>query len=480
MKRTKIVCTLGPSSWDPLVLEKMIRAGMNVARINFSHGSYSDHARIIRTIRSVAKKCGQDILILQDLQGPRIRLGDLPSEGVSVSKGDRVVFVGESLFAGNYSGKNKDCIIPMQYEKLYQDLKPRDMILVEDGTKRFVVEKSTASGIITKVVVGGVLKTHKGMNMPGVDLGVDVITKKDKADLEFGLKMEVDFVALSFVRDARDIHRLESLIRACDSKANPGIIAKIEREEAIANLDEIIKAASGIMVARGDLGIELAAERVPLLQKEIIHRCRFYAKPVIVATQMLDSMIANPQPTRAEVSDVANAVIDRSDAVMLSGESAAGKYPVEAVEMMARIIHETESSEEDNAGCGELGDPRLWDEFLAWSAFHAFSWHLVDAIVVFDDTESGYRAGWVARYRPRVPILVFSRDKLLGRQSLLFRGVQSYSYRWDSWEECLSKASGMISKEGILPKGSTILCLGSEQHPGLKSGFMDRMQWVKL
>lgn len=341
-KRTKIVCTIGPASKEPAILEKLIRAGMNVARLNFSHGTYEEHAEMIATIRSVAAKVGEPIGILQDLQGPKIRVGILPKDGVMLVNDEEVIFSTEP-----------DAVLPkisVSYDKLHEDVKVGDVILLDDGLIDVRVLRVSGRDIVCKVVNGGKLTSHKGFNLPTASLKIAAITEKDREDLAFGVSQHVDLVALSFVRDAADVLELRDLIRGQDAASGDGpdrirLIAKIEKHEAIRNIDSIIEAVDGIMVARGDLGIETPAEYVPIYQKRIIDKCRSAAKPVIVATQMLDSMIRNPRPTRAEVSDVANAVIDHTDAVMLSGESASGKFPVEAVETMSRIIHETEISE---------------------------------------------------------------------------------------------------------------------------------------
>jgi pyruvate kinase len=345
-KRTKIVCTVGPASAGRDTLCKMIKTGMNVARLNFSHGTYVTHSKLLKTVRAAAKLEGQPITILQDLQGPKIRVGDLPKEGVVLSSGETIIF---STKVSLYK-KNKPQILPVTYKKLDRDVSVGQRIFLDDGLMEVKIEKVKDKEIITRVITGGLLLSHKGMNFPDSTLRVSALSEKDKKDLAFGLKQKVDWVALSFVTSAKDVLELRRLItkKIKNKNLQPNVLVKIEKHEAIENFDEILAVVDGVMVARGDLGVEIPAEEVPIRQKEIIEKCRKAGKPVIVATQMLDSMIRNPRPTRAEVSDVANAVIDHADAVMLSGESATGKYPLEAVETMSRIIKKTESSSFDD------------------------------------------------------------------------------------------------------------------------------------
>lgn len=338
-RRTKIVCTVGPASSSPATLEKMMRAGMDVARLNFSHATHTDHKRLLRAIRSAAKKAKKHISILGDLQGPKIRLGVLPEAGVELPAGGRVVL---TTATEKYVGGR----IPVTYKKLHLDVKKGHRILIEDGIYELVVTRVAGHSVETKVVNGGKVTSHKGMNFPDSTLKVSAITAKDKDDALFGIEQGVDWIALSFVTSATPVRALKRLIKqkTPKGKKQARVIVKIEKHEAIDHFDEILKATDAVMIARGDLGVEIDAQEVPIRQKEIIHACRHAGKPVIVATQMLDSMIRNPRPTRAEVSDVANAVFDCTSAVMLSGESASGKYPVEAVKMMGKIVKEAEAS----------------------------------------------------------------------------------------------------------------------------------------
>lgn len=343
MKRTKIVCTIGPASANAATLQTMIRSGMDVARLNFSHGTHDSHKKLYKLIRSTARKCNKHLPTIGDLQGPKIRLGVLPDGGVRMKTGETVVF---STAANTY----KEGIFPVTYKQLHKDVKKGHRLLIDDGLIEAKITAVHGNKITTRIVNGGVVTSNKGMNFPDSTLRVSAITSKDKKDIEFGVQIGVDWFALSFVKEANDVRELRKLIKrhtpAGESLAR--IIVKIEKHEAIKNFDKILEETDAVMIARGDLGVEIDAEEVPIRQKEIIDKSRQAGKPVVVATQMLDSMIRNPRPTRAEVSDVANAVFDHTDAVMLSGESATGKYPVKAVKIMSKIVKEAEESPFDD------------------------------------------------------------------------------------------------------------------------------------
>lgn len=418
MKRTKIICTIGPASENPKILSELIKNGMNVARLNFSHGSYENHLELMDTIRAAAEKQNKPVAILQDLQGPKIRISKL-EQPVVIKKGQEVV-IGKDL------GMDFD---------VSRSVKKNDRILIEDGLMELKVIKtiptragSKAHGqIVCKVIAGGTVNSHKGVNLPDSTITFPILTSKDLRDLKFGLENDVDYVALSFVRDHKDILNLKRLIdkHLPKSKEAPKIIAKIERKEAVSNFEAILKAADGIMVARGDLGVEIADSQVPLIQKDLIAKCNRHAKPVIVATQMLDSMIRNPRPTRAEVSDVANSVIDHADAVMLSGETATGKYPVETVVEMRRIIEATESSPYDDMPAMSF-EGNILDDYKA-SLIAGAVLRLaigVDAGAIIGTTESGYTARFVSRERPSAPILILTDRPKVYRQMALLWGVR--------------------------------------------------------
>ncbi len=417
-RRTKIVCTLGPSSNTFDDIERLYRAGMNVVRINFSHGSHEGHKKTIGHVREVAKKHKYSIPVLMDLQGPKIRVGSMKDGAQKITEGDIVEITSREV-----EGSAK--LIPIDYPKLVEDASEGNQILIDDGLLELKVLKKGSTSLKAKVVVGGMLKSRKGVNLPDVKISMSSLTEKDIEDLEFGLSVGVDFVAMSFVRSAKDVQDVISRVRAAGSNAS--IIAKIEKPEAVDVIDEIIEETDGIMVARGDLGIEIPSEKVPMVQKLIIDRCRSAGKPVITATQMLDSMINNPRATRAESSDVANAVMDGTDAVMLSGETAAGKYPVEAVKAMDKIIRSVEENSDRLYYSLNYRKPEWKEkqvvESLAYSCVTIAS-H-VEAKAISTLTHSGNTARRIAKFRPRVPIVAFTESKIVRRQLNIVWGVES-------------------------------------------------------
>lgn len=450
-RRTKIVCTLGPSSNTLENIEKLYRAGMNVARINFSHGSHEDHKKTIDYVREVAKKHQYSIPVLMDLQGPKIRVGQMKGGSQLLEKGSLVVLTSEEV-EGNSN------LIPIDYPMLAEDAREGNQILVDDGLLELKIVKKKGKEITAKVVVGGEIKSRKGVNLPDVDISMSSITEKDIRDLEFGLDVGVDYVAMSFVRSGRDIQDVISRIRAKNS--NAAIIAKIEKPEAVKAIDEIIEEADGIMVARGDLGIEIPSERVPLVQKEIIERCRTAGKPVITATQMLDSMIANPRATRAESSDVANAVVDGTDAVMLSGETAAGKYPEEAVRTMDKIIKTVEDNSKDIYYSLKYRKPDWKEkqviESLAYSCVTIAD--NVEAKAISTITHSGNTARRIAKFRPKVPIVAFTESQIVRRQLNLVWGVQSVQLKeiFDT-DKSVKMMEDYLVNKGLVNKGDRVI-----------------------
>lgn len=421
MKFTKIVCTIGPASDKPAMMKKLMQAGMNVARLNFSHGSYKSHAGLIKNLRATAKSLGQPIAILQDLQGPRIRIGEVSDAGVKLEKGESVVLVPQEM----YDEKSKQKMLPNHLPQLADDIKAGSHILIADGTMDLRVVRISGPEIHCSVVVGGTVKSHKGMNFPGTSLTIPPITKKDKEDALFGVMHGVDYVALSFVRNAKDILGLRAMLKRL-SKTHPhaariGIIAKIERPEAVEDFDKMLAVVDGIMVARGDLGIEVPAQKVPVIQKNLVKACIEAKKPVIVATQMMESMISNPRPTRAEVSDVANAVIDHTDAVMLSGESASGLYPLEVVKLMASTIHETERSKYDDYTCKNLSKEKTVKEMIAHAAADLVLTRKIKLLVVEEGGAELIKL--LSAHRPEARIIGFSHDATVRQQMNLVRGV---------------------------------------------------------
>ena len=411
-RHSKIVCTIGPASKSRRIVEKLLRAGMDVARLNFSHGKHEDHAANIMLLRAAALEQGKTISILADLQGPKIRTGVLAGgKPVMLLAGQQFVITTARILGDSTRVNTTFAPLPREVHK-------DDRILLSDGLIELRVLKVRGREVICKVINGGALGENKGINLPGIKLRVPALTPKDKQDLKFALKHNADYIAVSFVRRAEDVLQAKALIRKA-GKDTP-VIAKLEKPEAIENLDAILRAADGVMVARGDLGVEMRPERVPVVQKTIIARAREFRRPVITATQMLESMTGNPRPTRAEASDVANAIFDGSDAVMLSAETASGNYPVEAVQMMAKIIEEAEKS------ISEFPRPSMQEqlkvaETVAELVCHASRELHMRLIAVF--THSGFTARLVSRYRPLVPIIAFSPEANTRRRMALIWGV---------------------------------------------------------
>lgn len=461
-KRTKIVCTIGPASSDRETLLKMVKEGMNVARLNFSHGSHENHAKLIATIREISEETGEPIAILQDLQGPKIRVGKLPEEGVMLEAGQEIVF--------STDPKAKLPKIGLTYDNLHSDVGPGDKMLLDDGLLDVAVKDVNGRDITCQVVTGGKLTSNKGLNLPTATLSIPAITEKDKDDLDFGIGQGVDWVALSFVRNAKEVYDLKYMIKELEQKygnakhhygPHARIIAKIEKHEAVRHIDEIVEATDGIMVARGDLGIEMPAEEVPLIQKRIIDKCLEQAKPVIVATQMLDSMIRNPRPTRAEVSDVANAVIDHTDAVMLSGESASGKYPVEAVETMARIISETEASVYDNLPVNREFETQ--DTESAVSQVANILARSVGSKLILAASLSGDMGRIVSRHRPELPVVVAVAEERVRRQLNLSWGVMPFILpQCEMVEELVDRSVGYLKNKKMVRDGDRLIVIAGE------------------
>lgn len=450
-RRTKIVCTIGPSTNTKEKIEELMLNGMNMARLNFSHGSHEDHRKVIEAIREVSEKHKYGLPILMDLQGPKIRVGQMKDGGQHIETGSYVVLTPESVI-----GDTK--LIPIDYDSLAEDAKEGDTILLDDGLLEFKIAKIEDGLVKARVVVGGFLKPRKGVNLPNVQMSISSITEKDYADLDFGLKMGVDYVALSFVRRSEDVQEIISKIRAHGS--NAGIIAKIEKPEALTEIEDIIEESDGIMVARGDLGIEVPSERVPLIQKELILKARRAGKPVITATQMLESMIDNPRPTRAESSDVANAVLDGTDAVMLSGESAAGKYPMEAVRTLDKICKNIESQTEKIYKNLTFLKPEWREkqivESLSYSCIAIAE--AVDAKVIATITHSGTTARRIAKFRPAVPIVAFTESADVERQLNLVWGVTAVKVDelFDT-DTSVKKMESYLKKYGMISTGERLV-----------------------
>jgi len=411
-RRAKIVCTIGPACQSEEMIRQLMLSGMDVARLNFSHGTHEDHAQVIQRLRKIAAELKRTICILQDLQGPKIRTGRLTDRiAIALQKGQLVTITSRDVMGTTD-------LIATTYQNLANDVRPGEHILLSDGRIELVVKEVRDGDVLCEVLNGGMLGEHQGINLPGTNVSIPSLTEKDEVDLEFGLKQQVDGVAISFVRTAEDVLRAERALTARGS--NVPLIAKLEKPQAIDNLDSILQVARGVMVARGDLGVEMAPEKVPLIQKRIIRRALDFRRPVITATQMLESMTESPRPTRAEASDVANAIFDGTDAVMLSGETAVGKYPREAVEMMARIVVEAESHPFQRLVPGHREAAHLSvAETICESMAHAAEDLDIRAIAVF--TETATTARMLSKYRPAANIYAFTQSEgICNRMNLLW------------------------------------------------------------
>lgn len=451
MRRTKIVCTIGPATSSPEMIEKLIKAGMNVARLNFSHGSYEEHLARIQSIRSISEKMGKTIGILQDLSGPKIRIGKIANSPVCVKQGSRFTFTTNEI-----EGDNTQVMLP--FPELFKQLKRGQMIYVDDAKLEFKVTSISDSEIVTKVVIGGELGSNKGFTVPGADYDVPGVTEKDKQDLKWGLEHGVDWAASSFVRSADDIVPLHKVMREVGRRIP--VVAKIERPEAVRNIMSIVEAYDGVMVARGDLGIEIPIDEVPVIQKNIIHHCNRAGKPVITATQMLDSMMTNPRPTRAEVTDVANAIIDGTDATMLSGETAAGQYPIQAVQMMDRIARRTEKSLDYKGIFARRTDYPSKDitDAIGEAAVNLASDLQLPAIITC--TFGGTTARLVSKYRPEAQIIGAASNVETARRLTLSWGVKPvYVEMAQDTDGLIRNAIEAAVDYKLVKKGDTVLMI---------------------
>ena len=410
-KKTKIVATIGPNSQDEKTLTAMVRAGLNVIRLNFSHGDFEEHRVKVENARKAEASVGRPVAVLQDLAGPKIRIGEFYKERVHVKKGSEF-----RLTTKKITGDENNAYV--NYNKLPREIAPGDVVMLDDGKKKLTVKETTDTDVVTRVEIGGETKGRRGLNLPGADLSIDALTAKDKKDLEFGLEHDADYVALSFVRSPKDIKKLRRILDKRGSTA--GIIAKIETRQAIEQIDEIIAEADGIMVARGDLAIEVPAERVPELQKSIIRKCNDRGTPVITATQMLESMIENERPTRAEISDVANAIFDGTDAVMLSEETTLGAYPVAAVGTMTTIARHAEQTYKERTSLNGDGGRDVTDA-VTTSVVHTA--HDIGAPLIIAATETGFTARMMARYKPLPLVCALTPSEKTWRQLQLSFGA---------------------------------------------------------
>ena len=454
----KIVATLGPASSEAEVLTEMVSAGLDVARLNFSHGDHEGHAEMIKLIRQISHKLGKPVTILMDLQGPKLRIGNLENGPIELVSGQEVVLS---------SAENPQQIpgdityIPFDVPKLHEALSPGNHILLDDGQLEFEVMRLDGTNIFARVILGGLLKSHKGVNLPGSKLDIPILTKKDLCDLQFGLEQGVDLVAVSFVKTAADIQMVKDTMRSMtDRKWLPPVVAKLERPEAIDNLEDIVKVTDGVMVARGDLGVEMSPAIVPAVQKSIIKIANQSGKFVITATQMLESMINNPRPTRAEAADVANAIFDGSDAVMLSAESAVGKYPVHAIRMMDTIIRQAELHLNEWGHIDVLDSRSFNDDVVTISraAKVMVEDQDVKAIVVF--TISGMSALWMSKTKPSVPIYAFTPETRTYQWLGIIRGVTAMRVpHADTLETMITHVETAITAATNLQKGDQVVVI---------------------
>ncbi len=462
-RKARIVATLGPSCQDEKTLHAMIDAGLDVARLNFSHGTHDDHAARIAMIRRLSQEHNKPVTILQDLQGPKLRVGNLPAQGIALKTGEKVKLASVDASDSKPANNGAPTLIPMDVPDLAGALSVGNRILLDDGHMELQVTGIYENTIEANVVTGGLLTSHKGVNLPGSKLNIPGFTEKDQADLIFGLEQGIDLVAISFVRTAQDILTVRQAIRSfAPDKADTPIIAKLERPEAIDNLEEIMNVTDGVMVARGDLGVETSPAYVPIVQKRIIQEANRHSKTVITATQMLDSMINNPRPTRAEASDVANAVFDGTDAVMLSGETASGKYPVESIKMMSAIVL---AAEEHFAewGLHETGLEELERDdaiSITRAARELAHDRNVAAIAVF--TESGHTALLMSKARPRVPILAFTPELRTYQRLNMMWGVLPFFVPYASTVEGMIThlEAAIVSSTQIQPGQQVIVITG--------------------
>ena len=462
LKKTKIICTQGPSTEKPGVVDALIENGMNLARFNFSHGDHEEHLGRIKMVREAAKKAGKVISLILDTKGPEMRLGDFKDGKVMLEKGNK--------FTLTYSDEPGDAThVSINHKGLYTEVKPGDTLLLSDGLVALTVDEIKGKDIVTTIQNSGKMSTRKRVAAPGVSLGLPPISEQDANDIIFGCKQDMDFVAASFIQRPEDVLAIRKLIEEHDGHME--IIPKIENLEGVKNFDAILAVSDGIMVARGDLGVEVPAEDVPLIQKDIIRKCNKAGKPVIVATQMLESMTSNPRPTRAEVSDVGNAILDGTDAIMLSGETANGDYPVEAVSTMNTIAQRIESALEYKDLFVERGFEHLESRTRAVAHATVQMAYELDANTIITPTESGYTTKVVSKYRPKAAIVAYTSSEKVVRQLNLRWGVYPIlGSQWKDVDEMTSNATAATVKEGYAKRGDlTIITSGIKTGTGTRN-----------
>ncbi len=462
LKKTKIVCTQGPSTEKPGVIDALIANGMNCARFNFSHGDHEEHLGRINMVREAAKKAGKVISLILDTKGPEMRLGEFKDGKVMLEKGNQFTLTYDDV-------PGDETHVSVNHKGLYTEVKPGDTLLLSDGLVALKVDEIKGKDIVTTIQNSGKMSTRKRVAAPGVSLGLPPISEQDAKDIIFGCEQDMDFVAASFIQRPDDVLAIRKLIEEHNGRME--IIPKIENLEGVKNFDAILEVSDGIMVARGDLGVEVPAEDVPLIQKEIIRKCNAAGKPVIVATQMLDSMERNPRPTRAEVSDVGNAILDGTDAIMLSGETASGDYPVEAVSTMNRIAQRIESSLEYKELYVERGLHHLKSRTRAIAHATVQMAYELDVPAIITPTESGYTTKVVSKYRPKAAIVAYTPSEKALRQLNLRWGVYPVlGSMWSDADEMLSNATAAAVKEGYVQRGDmTIITSGVKAGKGNSS-----------
>jgi pyruvate kinase len=464
-RRAKIICTIGPACNSEEGMRELMRLGMDVARLNFSHGTHEDHSRNIERLRSAAEKEGRAICILQDLQGPKIRTGRLKEHAPVLLKAGSQVIITPRDTPGTPT------LLSTTFQQLAREVEPGSRILLSDGRIELQVRRLRGQDVECEVINGGLLAEHQGINLPGIALSIPALTEKDRADLEFGLDNGVDMIAISFVRSASDVRDAKQLINSHSSDVP--VIAKLEKPQSIEQLEEILEAADGVMVARGDLGVEVPPEKVPVIQKYVIRRAGDWRKPVIIATQMLESMIQNPRPTRAEASDVANAIFDGTDAVMLSAETATGNYPREAVALMARIVVEAEHNMVAFSEPRRRRDHQHLSiaETICESISHAALDLPMGAIAVF--TETGNTARMISKYRPKAEIYAFSPYPAVCNRTNLLWGVHPIHHdKMISGEEMVALAERVLLRKGVLKLGDVLGVVAGTQIASGSTNFM--------
>ena len=451
MQKTKMIFTIGPSSDNEEILTEFIKIGMNVARLNFSHGTHETHKDKIELIKKIRTNLNTPTAIMLDIKGPKIRTHNFINDGVELEAGQNFTFICDKEILGN----NKSCSIT--YEELYKDVNIGGTILVDDGLLSFEIIDIQDKNIICRVLNDGIIKNHKGVNVPNVSINLPPVTEKDKDDLIFGCKMEVDFIAASFVRKASDVLEIRDLLNSNNGK-NIQIIAKIESQEGVNNIDPILSVADGIMVARGDMGVEIPIERVPIIQKNIIKKCNEAGKIVITATQMLDSMIRNSLPTRAEACDICNAIFDGTDAIMLSGESASGLYPIEAARTMSKIAKETEAHLDYNYLNQRLKEPAMYDFAEAISYSTCRTSNVLNAKAIVAATNSGSTAKLVSKYKPKCPIIAITpHSDVMQGLSLNFGVLPVLCQQFATTDDILTEAKTVVKSLNIAQEGDDII-----------------------